>query len=273
MLTLQNLDLDTHVRLKKNEILEKELQFYNAALNTISTSSAVLAGFAFSGLAMSLENEESDERLLFRTFFTISSTLCVALNLITLCAATFASLYSVRLALRGADDSVEKSVKAVRGEYKFVLFLFCCGIFAFFMSISLMGFYKFHSTEAIFMLVCGIGGICVVGFLMKRAANKFYLSKSQRYLSNKEMKKSLGNRQTLNDHQHSLNVPPEEGIPYTRMAASKSAANNSNLTDSDRSNPGPRKSSLLGTLTSSFRSNKNATDSPSANKDNVASNV
>ena len=113
----------------------------------------------------------------------------------------------------------------------------------------------------------------MVGFLMKRAANKFYLSKSQRYLSNKEMKKSLGNRQTLNDHQHSLNVPPEEGIPYTRMAASKSAANNSNLTDSDRSNPGPRKSSLLGTLTSSFRSNKNATDSPSANKDNVASNV
>ena len=40
MLTLQNLDLDTHVHLKKNEILEKELQFYNAVLNTILTSSA-----------------------------------------------------------------------------------------------------------------------------------------------------------------------------------------------------------------------------------------
>eukprot|EP00520_Triparma_pacifica_P004719 CAMPEP_0118663370 /NCGR_PEP_ID=MMETSP0785-20121206/17382_1 /TAXON_ID=91992 /ORGANISM="Bolidomonas pacifica, Strain CCMP 1866" /LENGTH=259 /DNA_ID=CAMNT_0006557083 /DNA_START=120 /DNA_END=896 /DNA_ORIENTATION=+ len=259
MLTLQNLDLDTHVRLKKNEILEKELQFYNAALNTISTSSAVLAGFAFSGLAMSLENEESDERLLFRTFFTISSTLCVALNLITLCAATFASLYSVRLALRGADDSVEKSVKAVRGEYKFVLFLFCMGIFAFFLSISLMGFYKFHATEAYTMLVVGIGGIFVVGFLMRRAANKFYLSKSQRYLSNKEMKKSLGSRQALNDRSVSLNVPPEEGIPYTRMAASKSASANSHLTGSDRSNQSTgsgRKGSILGSITSSFRSKK-----------------
>ena len=84
--------------------------------------------------------------------------------------------------------------------------------------------------------------------------------------------KSLGNRQTLNDRQVSLNVPPEEGIPYTRMAASKSTANNSNLTDSDRSNPGTRKSSLLGTLTSSFRSNKNPADSPAANNDKPGSN-
>jgi len=124
-----------------------------------------------------------------------------------------------------------------------------------------MGFYKFHDTEAIFMLVCGICGIVIVGFLMRRAANKFYLSKSQRYLSNKEMKKSLGNRQALNDRAVALNVPPEEGIPYTRMAASKSAAHNNHLTDSDRSNQsgedrGTRGKSILGSFTSSFRSNK-----------------
>ena len=141
MLTLQNLDLDTHVKLKKNEILEKEvsfldslilhiqlllltsphsfarwqLKFYAAALNAISTSSAVLAGFAFSGLAMSVENKGMSERLLSRTLYNISSTLCVMLNLLTLCAATFTSLFAVRLALRGSGDSVEKSVKSVRG--------------------------------------------------------------------------------------------------------------------------------------------------------------
>ena len=67
---------------------------------------------------MSLEYVDNTQRETFRTMFTISSTLCVALNLVTLCAATFASLFSVRLALRGSDDSVEKSVKSVRGEYK-----------------------------------------------------------------------------------------------------------------------------------------------------------
>ena len=93
MLSLQNLDLDTHVKLKKNEILEKELQFYNSANNSVQQSSAVLAGFAFSGLSMSLEKQDDSSRDVFRTMFVISSTICVALNLVTLCAATFASLY------------------------------------------------------------------------------------------------------------------------------------------------------------------------------------
>ncbi|GMH90477.1 hypothetical protein TrVE_jg4160 [Triparma verrucosa] len=251
MLTLQNLDLDTHVKLKKNEILEKELQFYNSALNTISTSSAVLAGFAFSGLAMSLEYTESEERKIYRTLFTISSTICVALNLITLCAATFASLFSVRLALRGSGDSVEKSVKCVRGEYKFVLFLFCLGIFAFFLSISFMGFYKYHDAEAYSMMAIGILGIITVGFLMRRASNKFYLSKSQRYLSNKEMRQASlhkgGERQSAEQRQQQLN--PEEGVPYTRM--------NHSLTESQRrrsaQNGGSgRSGSLFGNIANSF---------------------
>ncbi|GMH74097.1 hypothetical protein TL16_g06367 [Triparma laevis f. inornata] len=240
---------DTHVKLKKNEILEKELQFYNAALNTISTSSAVLAGFAFSGLAMSLEYQESEDRKTYRTLFTISSTICVALNLICLCAATFASLFSVRLALRGSGDSVEKSVKCVRGEYKFVLFLFCLGIFAFFMSISFMGFYKYHDTEAYSMMVIGVLGIVVVGFLMRRASNKFYLSKSQRYLSNKEMRQASlhqgGERQSANQQQ----LPPEEGVPYTRMNHAAT------LTESQRRRSvqnGGRSSSLFGNIANSI---------------------
>ena len=165
----------------------------------------------------------------FRTLFTISSTVCVALNLITLCAATFASLYSVRLALRGDGEAVEKSVKSVRGEYKFVLFLFCLGIFAFFMSISLMGFYKFDVQDAVCMAIVGFLGMVSVGCLMKRAQNKFYLSKSLRYLSTKKLKEKPGNvserggnkrgsgkldaRRDLNN----VNLTVEEGIPYARM--------------------------------------------------------
>jgi len=193
MLTLQNLDLDTHVKLKKNEILEKELHFYNSANNSIQQSAAVLAGFAFSGLSMSLEKQEDKGVDKFRTLFVISSTICVGLNLVTLCAATFASLYSVRLALRGADDSVENSVKSVRGEYKFVLSLFCAGIFAFFSSIAVMGFYKYDTVDAYFMLSIGFIGILVVFFLLRRASKKFYLSKSQRYLSNKTAMAATGN--------------------------------------------------------------------------------
>jgi hypothetical protein len=183
----------------------------------MSTSAAVLAGFAFSGLAMSLEytDEQSQNRETFRTLFTISSTCCVALNLITLCAATFASLYSVRLALRGDGDAVEKSVKSVRGEYKFVLFLFCLGIFAFFMSIALMGFYKFHPTEAAAMATIGVLGMICVGFLVRRASTKFYLSKRQRYQSTKNMKDAT-KAATAHTGANQI-ILPEEGIPYTRM--------------------------------------------------------
>ena len=293
MLKLQNLDLDTHVRLKKNEILEKELQFYNSALNTIATSSAVLAGFAFSGLCMSLEYTESidDEgaKLWYRTIFVISSTVCVALNLVTLCAATFASLYSVRLALRGGEDSVEKSVKSVRGEYKFVLSLFCLGIFMFFVSISSMGFYKYHPTEAFAMMLIGVVGIMVVGFLMRRARDKFYLSKTQRYLSNKEMKKQfdvsglsngellahstsgsqyMGSERSLQQPpqsvRRSVHLPAEEGVPYARAGESnyyRIQQNNQRVTVTDAgrdtsNNTTPNGSERSGEVAGSYETRK-----------------
>jgi len=41
------------VRQSMNEILSRELNFYYQAFGTIATSASVLAGFAFSGLAMS----------------------------------------------------------------------------------------------------------------------------------------------------------------------------------------------------------------------------
>ncbi|GMI55425.1 hypothetical protein ScalyP_jg5827 [Parmales sp. scaly parma] len=245
MLSLQNLDLDTHVKLKKNEILEKELQFYNSANNSVQQSSAVLAGFAFSGLSMSLEKQDDSSRDVFRTMFVISSTICVALNLVTLCAATFASLYSVRLALRGADDSVENSVKSVRGEYKFVLSLFCGGIVAFFASIALMGFYKYDKLDAYCMLFLGMGGILIVFYLLRRASQKFYLSKSQRYLSNKTSMYKTGNNNSSssssgdvknsnknnnnndqsNNSVRSGSATSSAGLPYTRNLPANSTQN------------------------------------------------
>ena len=148
--------------------------------------------------------------------FTISSTICVALNLITLCAATFAALFSVRLALRGDGEAVEKSVKSVRGEYKFVLFLFCSGIFAFLMSISLMGWYKFHKPEAYAMTFIGVLGMAFVGYLMQRSAAKFYLSKSSRYLSTKSLnKQGVGGKGQggAGGQPVQQDVSPEDGIP------------------------------------------------------------
>ena len=91
----------------------------------------------------------------------------------------------------------------------------------------------------------------MTGYLMRRAALKFYLSKSQRYLSNKEMmKKSFETRNNDSDrsaHTNNVNLQPEEGIPYTRMIHGTS------VTESQR-RKSTRQGSLFDSLTSSFRS-------------------
>lgn len=46
---------NTQVRLQHTEILFRELDFYNTAFASLSTAAALLAGFAFSGLALALE--------------------------------------------------------------------------------------------------------------------------------------------------------------------------------------------------------------------------
>ena len=56
--------------------------------------------------------------------------------------SSFAAIFSVRLALRGGQGSVEQAVRRVRGEYKRVLTSFLVGVQSFVVSVGVLGFFK-----------------------------------------------------------------------------------------------------------------------------------
>jgi hypothetical protein len=68
--------------------------------------------------------------------------------------STFAAIFSVRLALRGGQGSVEKAVRRVRGEYKRVLVSFLVGVETFVLSVAVLGFFKFDRLIGVLMSAC-----------------------------------------------------------------------------------------------------------------------
>lgn len=105
---------NTQVRLQHTEILFRELDFYNTAFASLSTAAALLAGFAFSGLALALDESVTG----LSATLALLCVITTAINLVALCAATFAAIFSVRLALRGTqgEDNVEQAVRQAREE-------------------------------------------------------------------------------------------------------------------------------------------------------------
>jgi hypothetical protein len=169
---------NTQVRLQHTEILFRELDFYNTAFASLSTAAALLAGFAFSGLALALE-EEADA---LRAALALLCVITTAINLVALCAATFAAIFSVRLALRGTqgEDNVEQAVRQAREEYKLVLRIFVAGIVFFFVSLGIASYLQLGPISATVGLVVSAVGLVVVGWLFSRIDTRFNLRRTAR---------------------------------------------------------------------------------------------
>lgn len=164
---------DTQVRLQHTEILYRELDLYVTAFTSLSTAAALLAGFAFSGLALALEESVTGLRALL-AILCITST---AINLVALCAATFAAIFSVRLALRGTEGeaNVEQAVRQARDEYRLVLRIFVAGIVVFFASLGVAGYLTLGPLFATIGLIISAIGLAVVFFLFARIDTRFNL--------------------------------------------------------------------------------------------------
>jgi len=162
------------VRLQHTEILFRELDFYNTAFSSLSTAAALLAGFAFSGLAIALD-EGPNRRV--RDVLALFCLVTTAINLVALCAATFAAIFSVRLALRGSqgEDNVEQAVRRARQEYKLVLRIFVAGIVGFFASLGVAGYVQMGPIPAALGLFVSSAGLAVVFWLFSRIDTRFNL--------------------------------------------------------------------------------------------------
>lgn len=194
---------NTQVRLQHTEILFRELDFYNTAFASLSTAAALLAGFAFSGLALALDESVTG----LSATLALLCVITTAINLVALCAATFAAIFSVRLALRGTqgEDNVEQAVRQAREECasrhaavtlygahvvslspptnpplpaaadRLVLRIFVAGIVFFFLSLGAAGFLQLGPIAASAGLLISVAGLAVVLFLFSRIDTRFNL--------------------------------------------------------------------------------------------------
>lgn len=98
---------------------------YNSALGSISSTAAILAGFALTTLSL-IPDDVPDELLGCETFAYLTSVGSAGFCLLTLVNAQFTALFSMRLALRGGENAVEETIKKARGEFKVLLNTFVC---------------------------------------------------------------------------------------------------------------------------------------------------
>jgi len=181
MLGLQSATLENQARLftnqivqQKNEILFRELEFYNTAFDTVAKTAALFAGFTFSALDIgeAAIHAHPLQRLV-QLAFKSTASIGVLVNLLTLLQAIFSALFSFRMALRGERVSVETAVLRVRGEYQRVLYMMIGAVQIFIVNVALMGFHKYDGLLGCDM-ACMAGVAFFAVFVLYRRANQTF---------------------------------------------------------------------------------------------------
>ena len=100
--------LRTNLKVNMLRIRERELMFFTNNCLSISTSAALLAGFAWYGLTE--VPFESDANVVIQTAYLVVTTLIMGLELLTVVNATLCAILGPGLALRGPDGSMHTAV-------------------------------------------------------------------------------------------------------------------------------------------------------------------
>jgi hypothetical protein len=113
-------------------IRERELNYYTNNCLAISTSSALLAGFAWYGLTE--VPFDSNASAVTQTLYLVVTTLIMGLELLTVVNATLCAILGPGLALRGPDGSMHNAVQGMMTHYRFTLACFTLGLVCFMLS-------------------------------------------------------------------------------------------------------------------------------------------
>mmetsp|Transcript_9271 Transcript_9271/g.28056 ORF Transcript_9271/g.28056 Transcript_9271/m.28056 type:complete len:225 (-) Transcript_9271:209-883(-) len=146
--------LRTQLKVQMLRIREKELMYYTNNCLSISTSAALLAGFAWYGLTEVPFEEQADA--VTQTLYLVVTTLIMGLELLTVVNATLCAILGPGLALRGPDGSMHTAVNGMMTHYKFTLMCFATGLICFMLSALLYGWMQFSWKLALPMtiLIC-----------------------------------------------------------------------------------------------------------------------
>jgi len=133
--------LRTQLKVNMLKIRERELLFYTNNCLSISTSAALLAGFAWYGLTEVPFDERANA--VTQTLYLVVTTLIMGLELLTVVNATLCAILGPGLALRGPDGSMHTAVNGMMTHYKFTLACFTGGLICFMLSALLYGWMQF----------------------------------------------------------------------------------------------------------------------------------
>ena len=139
--------LRTQLKVNMLKIRERELTYYTNNCLAISTSSALLAGFAWYGLTE--VPFDSNASALTQTLYLVVTTLIMGLELLTVVNATLCAILGPGLALRGPDGSMHNAVDGMMVHYRFTLACFTLGLVCFMLSALLYGWMQFDWTLAL----------------------------------------------------------------------------------------------------------------------------
>ena len=139
--------LRTQLKVQMLRIRERELLFYTNNCLSISTSAALLAGFAWYGLTEVPFDEGAD--VVTQTCYLVVTTLIMGLELLTVVNATLCAILGPGLALRGPDGSMHTAVNGMHTHYRFTLACFTGGLVCFMISALLYAWMQFDVTLAV----------------------------------------------------------------------------------------------------------------------------
>ena len=112
----------------------------------VGTQSALLAGFAYSGLTqVAIPHERS---YILKLMYLLVTTTAMCFELIAVLNTTLLSMMGPGLALRGPDGSMHPAVDGMIEEYQHAYLNFVLGLIAFHLSAAIFGWLTFSCARA-----------------------------------------------------------------------------------------------------------------------------
>jgi hypothetical protein len=132
MLAAQKENLESGFRQRMLRIRDKELDFFTRNCQSVAQLSALIAGFAYSGLIyvkyIDVDLCGPNEILCAEILYPIMITITMSTALFAMWGATLITMLAPGLALRGPQGSMNRCVDMVVQEYQYTLFLFTCAL-------------------------------------------------------------------------------------------------------------------------------------------------
>eukprot|EP00741_Cyanophora_paradoxa_P006102 tig00000983_g5917.t1 len=178
MLAAEKQALEADLKQRSIQIREKELAFFNTSMGSIATTCALLAGFSYANMQVHFEDNTIISQIL-KILYLTTTTLSMALNLLTVSNATFTIIFGTGLALRGPDGSMQRAVDGMAAERKVAVRAFFAGIISFQLSALTFALLRFRWPEATIVslsLLAFIGGFL---HFSRRIRGKFVIPKEK----------------------------------------------------------------------------------------------